>query len=350
MDHTQLNALRDELAGEIVSRHYRQNPPLAARHGAEGRAKCLEDTRDHLSYLAESVSAGRPTLFVEYTAWMASVLSARNVPMEELRESLGTMREVLLEKLPDASGFLAGCLDEGLAQLGRARVEPPTFIPADGPHAELARAYLDALLDGKRHVASKLVMDAVKSGVSIRDLYLHVFQKAQYEAGRLWQLNRVSVAQEHYCTAAAQFIISQLYPYIFSHERNGRTLVATCVSGDLHEIGVRMVADFFEMDGWDSFYLGANTPDDSVVQTVLERHADVLAISATLTAHVEQVRALIARVRGNPALSHVRILVGGLPFNLEPELWQRVGADGHAQTADQAVGLANALVRERRAG
>ena len=80
---------------------------------------------------------------------------------------------------------------------------------------------------------------------------------------RYWQMNRLTVAQEHYCTAATQMIMSQLYPYIFEGERNGRVLVATCVAENLHEIGVRMVTDFFEMDGWDTFYLGANVPTAS---------------------------------------------------------------------------------------
>ena len=70
-------------------------------------------------------------------------------------------------------------------------------------------------------------------------------------------MNLLSVAQEHYCTAATQLVMSQLYPRIFSTERRGRTLVAARVADDLHEIGLRMVADFFEMEGWDTFYVGA---------------------------------------------------------------------------------------------
>jgi len=119
----------------------------------------------------------------------------------------------------------------------------PTFLPQVGPLSPLAHQYFAALLRGERHVSSRLVLDAVAAGTPVKEIYLHVFQPAQYEIGRLWQTNRISVAQEHYCTAATQLVMSQLYPQVFATTKNGRTLVATCVAGDLHEIGVRMVAE-----------------------------------------------------------------------------------------------------------
>jgi methylmalonyl-CoA mutase cobalamin-binding domain/chain len=179
-------------------------------------------------------------------------------------------------------------------------------------------------------------------------VYLNVFQPVQYEIGRLWQLNQISVAQEHYATAVTQLVMSQLYPRIFSTERSGRTLVATCVGDELHEIGVRMVADFFEMAGWDTFYLGANTPAPSVVRSVIERQADVLAVSATITLHVSAVAELIASVRDSEA-SDVRVLVGGYPFNQVPDLWRQVGGDGYAADAEAAIDVAEALVSRQEA-
>ncbi len=133
--------------------------------------------------------------------------------------------------------------------------------------------------------------------------------------------------------------MSLLYPRIFSAKRNGGRLVSTCVGGDLHELGVRMVTDFFEMEGWDTFYLGANTPISGTLQQVAERKPHVLAISATLSVHVQAVADLIGTVRaaGNPP----RILVGGAPFNSITELWEDVGADGCAHNADEAVQLAS---------
>jgi methylmalonyl-CoA mutase cobalamin-binding domain/chain len=210
-----------------------------------------------------------------------------------------------------------------------------------------AQQYLDALLRGQRRIASQLVLDSVEQGTNIRDVYLHVFQRSQYEIGRLWQMNRITVAQEHYCTAATQLITSQLYPHLFSTDRIGRRLVATCVGDELHELGVRMVADFFEMEGWDTYYVGANAPIQSIVQVVAEHETDVLGISATMTFHLRDVASLIAQVRKAHTGRDVTILVGGYPFNVAPDLWRELGADGHARDAEEAVGLANQLLEGR---
>ena len=121
-----------------------------------------------------------------------------------------------------------------------------------------------------------MILDAVQAGVRIQDIYLHVFQRSQYEIGRLWHLNKITIAHEHYCTAATQMIMSQLYPYIAPERKNGKRMVAASVSGELHELGIRMVADFFEMAGWDTTFLGANTPLPAIVKMLAEQKADVV--------------------------------------------------------------------------
>lgn len=188
-----------------------------------------------------------------------------------------------------------------------------------------------------------MVLEAAESGVDVRRIYLEVFQPSQREIGRLWAEGKISVAHEHFCTAATQLIMSQLYPRIFSTEKHGGTLVATCASGDLHELGVRMVADFFEMEGWHTYYLGANTPVEAVVALSVERKADLVAISATLTRHLSQVEELTREIRQLPDLARTRVLVGGHPFNQDVDLWKQMGADGTARDARDAVALARCL-------
>jgi methanogenic corrinoid protein MtbC1 len=37
-------------------------------------------------------------------------------------------------------------------------------------------------------------------------------------------------------------------------------------------------------------------------------------------------------------------MVGGYPFNVDPDLWRRIGADGSARDASEAIGVAQRLV------
>jgi methanogenic corrinoid protein MtbC1 len=124
-------------------------------------------------------------------------------------------------------------------------------------------------------------------------------------------------------------------------------VVATIVGGDLHELGIRTVADFFEMDGWDTFYLGADVPSSCIVQMIIDRRADVLAVSATLMIHVGAVAELIATIRSNRARAKLIILVGGHPFNVAANLWREVGADGYAADALRTIDVANQLFLEK---
>ncbi len=213
-----------------------------------------------------------------------------------------------------------------------------------GEHAELAEQYLRFLLAANRKDAASVVMKAVEDGVSVKDVYLRVFQPVLYEVGNLWQNNQVSVAQEHYCTAATQFAMSLLYPYIFSGKQTGHRFVGCCVGGELHEIGMRMVTDFFEMEGWDTYYMGANTPDEDVVQTIIDQKAGVVGISVTMTFHLHLVGRLILRIRSRPECRDVKILVGGYPFLTNHQLWRGVGAHAFATDAHQAVAVAGRLL------
>lgn len=213
---------------------------------------------------------------------------------------------------------------------------------------ETAREYLDALLAADRVAAGRIVSEALENGLSIRDLYLSIFQPAQHEIGRLWLLNKVSVAEEHFCTAATQAIMADLYPQIISSPRIGARLVAACVGSELHEIGVRMVADFFEMQGWDAYYLGAGVGYRQVVSAIQIHKPHLVALSATMTYHVPIVREMITAIKAELPENSPPIMVGGLPFNSNTDLWHDVGADHWARDAANAITLAQHLLTQYR--
>ena len=96
----------------------------------------------------------------------------------------------------------------------------------------------------------------------------------------------MSVAEEHYITASVGALITRLHDRFIADNRRraqrGKTVVVASVERDLHEIGIRMVADFFEMDRWDTYYIGPNTPALSLLRAARDRKADVIAISCTM--------------------------------------------------------------------
>jgi methanogenic corrinoid protein MtbC1 len=295
-----------------------------------------------LLYLTEAVALDDPSLLADYLAWDNTRLTAHGLPQGYLQVLLEQTDAALRQVLPSESQPLLAaylCLGQEIREGAHGT---QSLIRSEAPLGPLAEQYLQALLQGERHRASRLVLDAARSGVNIKAIYLHVFQVAQREVGRLFQIKRASIAEEHYCTAATQLIMGQLSSYVFGTERLGRSMVAAAVVGESHDIGIRMVADFFEMEGWDTFYLGANTPVAAIVEAILERKASLLALSVTTSIHVGLAAKAIDAVRA--ASPGVRILVGGYPFLVSPELWKRVGADGSASDAEDAVRAASELV------
>lgn len=200
------------------------------------------------------------------------------------------------------------------------------------------RVYLEALRACDRRRALAVVDDARAAGLSLSAVYLDVFQPALREIGRLWQENEITVAEEHLATAVTQVSMSRLYiECCMSTPPAGRTLLAACAPTEKHEVGLRMICDLLELEGWDATYLGAEVPEDSLIAMIRTARPDVLALSASIAPHLPQLRALIAAVRVTFGVAAPYILVGGRPFLEDPTLAGRIGADAMARDPVHAL-------------
>jgi methanogenic corrinoid protein MtbC1 len=322
----------DDLALFITSQH-----DLADRFGPHGRQRCLEDARFHLQYLATALEANSAALFLDYVGWTKVVLAKRNVGEQDLVKNLEVTARVLQDH-PEAVAVVRLAVEE----LPSMPDDVATMLDPRAPLWPVATDYLAALLRGSRRDALQLVTGTLDGGASLRDVYRHVFEPVQQEIGRLWQLNQVSVAQEHFSTAATQHIMTQLYGRVFAGERSERRAVAMCVGGELHEVGLRIVTDLLELEGWQTWYLGASVPPAAAVQLCVDHHADVLLVSATLPPHIAAVAEAVRFFKGRRELSEAKVIVGGRAFRNTPELWRRIGADGYAASADDAISLLRA--------
>jgi methanogenic corrinoid protein MtbC1 len=209
-----------------------------------------------------------------------------------------------------------------------------------------AGAFLQHILAGEVAKARTVIDRELAAGIPFREIYSGIFRLVLQETGRLWQQNKVTIAQEHFVTDVIRRTMEQLHTQIAGSNRISRhkkTVVAACVGEELHDVGMRMVADFFDLDGWNVYYIGANTPAKSIISAVKDQDADVVALSITLPVYLSDLHYLIRSLRADPATAQVRIIVGGFPFTIIPDLWRQVGADAVAVSAEEAVSAAGRL-------
>ena len=284
-----------------------------------------------LEELAVAISTGRPEFFVEQVHWTRAALEARGVPAEMLRARLEALRRVLVEQIPaELAPMATGYIDRALAEFGGEPAGLTPRLTAETPAERLAATYLVAILEGDRRKAIRLILKAADEGQSVPDLYLRVLQPAQEELGRMWLLGEINVAEEHFATTTTRLVMAQLHAREVCGPSNGKTLVAAAVAGNQHDLGIQVVADLFEMDGWRVIQLGSNVPVDDLAQAVEFYDADLVALSVSLATQLPALEETIAAVRESERGVTVKILVGGCGMMGAAELAKSKGADDYA--------------------
>jgi methanogenic corrinoid protein MtbC1 len=100
-----------------------------------------------------------------------------------------------------------------------------------------------------------------------------------------------------------------------------------------------MIADLLEAEGWNVMYLGANTPQDELLKLLRKNTPRILGISVTMPFNLPYVKEIITRLGAEKGLQEVRIMVGGVAFNMFPGLWHKLGAHGWAEDGQAATAL-----------
>ncbi len=336
---------RNKLVDKIMEQQMKLMPELKEKYNSDMIQKSRSDTSYNLNYLAQAVYIDEKNIFSNYYSWLFTVLKERGIGKELLENHLIAIKKVLREELSEEDfNIILEIINSAEKSLNNPDNHYKSFIRDENHLSQEAEQYLFFLMNMERKKAVEYILNLVEKDVSIENIYLNIFQTVQYEIGRLWQLNEISIAQEHYATSITQLIMSQLYPNIFSSFKKGKKSLTLCVGDELHELGIRMVADLLELNGWDTIHLGSNTPAAEVLNLLEDKKIDLLALSATLPDQLEQSKNLISAVRKNKKLSHLKIIVGGKLFMENDNLWQKIGADGFARDAKEAVKVADSLL------
>ncbi len=179
----------------------------------------------------------------------------------------------------------------------------------------LYNQYLAFLLDGRRDKCADIVQNLLNQSIDIKILYTDLFQRSLYQVGELWELNRISVSREHMATAITEGLLSLTYPRLFDKKKvtdQKNRVVVSCVARETHQVGGRMVADIFELLGWDSHFLGANTPVDHLLAHIQEETPDLLGLSLSIYFNFPVLKDSVEKIRNS--FSSLDIFIGGQAF------------------------------------
>jgi len=174
-----------------------------------------------------------------------------------------------------------------------------------------------ALAHSDRPSAISATLDAVESGdVGVVELYTQVLGPLLVDAGAAWQAGSERVWEEHYASATVRTIVEALYPQVMRQaaavpSRDAHVLLAT-PPRELHDLGLRMLADRFELAGYSVTFLGANTPLEEIAAAAQATKADLVVLSISTMYERVELREFLATLRER--VPGCRIRVGGPAF------------------------------------
>lgn len=172
--------------------------------------------------------------------------------------------------------------------------------------------YLSAVLDGKRSECRQIVQELLDTDIDLKTLYSQLFQRSMYRVGELWETNQITVAKEHLATSITESLLNLCYPAVFGTERIGKKAVISCSANEYHQVGGKMVADILELNGWDGYFLGANTPPDDMAQFIQDKQPDLVGLSLSILSHIDHLKTSIETIKSD--FPNIDLLIGGQAF------------------------------------
>ena len=161
----------------------------------------------------------------------------------------------------------------------------------------VVQSFVSLLLVGDRLGCSKMVKQYVQESFSIKEVYEKLIKSALYEIGILWEQNKISVADEHLATSISEAILNELYTDVVSEYRENKQVVLACVDGETHQVGLKMVADVFEMNGWDAKYLGSSVPASELIKIIDKFQPEIVGISFSIYFHFDTLKKMVYSIR-----------------------------------------------------
>ena len=216
--------------------------------------------------------------------------------------------------------------------------------PGDSGISGLSGPLVVALLAGCEHNVRRILKEARASGADLAGISSELIEPAFSQIGEMWSRQEISIAEEHLATTLLTRVISRQDDIAASRRAGAPRIVLACLSGEFHELGLRIISEVAREAGWEPEELGANVPRGALTAFLSQRPPQAVGLSVSLATNIPECSEAIRLCR--KAASGAKILVGGRIFRADPDLGALLDADF---VAPDVLSLRDWLRASRRA-
>lgn len=211
-------------------------------------------------------------------------------------------------------------------------------LSADQYFRELSEAVVE--MDEERTVSASKA--ALADGVDAYEAIEKGLSHGMARAGRLFEEEEYFIPELLMCSDAMYAGLDVLKPHLVKTADSKGKIVIGVIEGDTHDIGKNMVRIMFETGGFDVIDLGRDVPPQRFVDSAREHGADMIALSTLMTTTMDGMGRVVDLLHQGNIRERIKVMVGGGPIS--PGFAKRIGADGYAVNAAEAVKVAIKLM------
>ena len=199
----------------------------------------------------------------------------------------------------------------------------------------------ETLLAGNLEEIKRLTEEALSAGTTPRDILEQGLRPAMETLGDRFSRGEAFLPELLVAAETMKASMEVLQPAIV---RDGvapkATMLLGTVEGDIHDIGKNLVKMMFEGAGYKVIDLDINVKADKFLEAYHKEKPDLVGLSALLTNTIGVMEKVIQTIREYDPKA--KFIIGGAPVN--QEFCDRVGADGYAPDAGEAVRVGNRII------
>ena len=340
---------RDELVSYVNS-YMEALEDLAMLIGDSPLSVMLDNHKNHADFMSAYLKINQSFLLVKTIKWVFSSYEARGFSPDYFKIVLPVWQQAVSRILPsDLAAEINLVYDWMIASIVVLRSEAvdesmsAERTEKDDFWLEQQQLLLSNLLSGNPRAALDQVNRLADSSYDLESVYTHLIMPSLYDVGRLWEQGQISIAHEHLSTSIIIRIMSSLYSSFCSTDHSRGTAIVSSSVNDHHEIGARMVADVLELNGWNVYYLGANTPIADLIMLIREEKPHILALSVTMSFNLPAAIEIVEQIKLIPIGFEMKIILGGYALqyldNYSDEDLDKI--DFIASTLEETISQAN---------